>query len=128
MSTLLLFAGLLLMQGTPAKSAQPSFDAWWPQFQKAVATNDAKTVAAGVQFPLQWENGPIRDVKSAAEFEQKFAALFTPEIKKMIATQKPKWLGREYAITWKARGNEYSLYFKPNGERFVFNGLSEGPP
>jgi hypothetical protein len=32
-----------------------------------------------------------------------------------------------YIITWKARGNEYSLYFKPQAPAFVLDGLSEGP-
>jgi len=109
--------------------APEDFDKWWPTFQSAVAKNEAKAVVRGVHYPLQWENGKIRDIKSEAEFIRDFDKYFTPEIKRMIARQKPERLPTEYSITWKARGNEYSIYFKadPSGG-FVLNGLSEGPP
>jgi hypothetical protein len=111
------------------RAADADFAKWWPQFQASVAKSDANAVAQGAAFPIQWENGPIRDLKSADELVQHFAKYFTPELKKMIATKKPeKWGNGEYAITWKARGNEYSVYFKPTGAVFALGGLSEGPP
>ena len=111
------------------RAADADFAKWWPQFQSAVAKADAKPVAQGVNFPIQWENGPIRQILSAAELVQHFDKYFTPEIKKMIATKKPeKWGNGEYGITWKARGNEYSVFFKPVGSGFALGGLSEGPP
>jgi hypothetical protein len=111
------------------RAADPDFAKWWPQFQAAVAKADGKTVAAGAHFPLQWENGPIRQIKTDTELVQHFNTYFTPEIKKMVATKKPAPSGRgEYGITWKARGNEYSIFFAPAGSGFALGGLSEGPP
>ena len=75
-----------------------------------------------------WENGKIREIKTRGEFVKSFNGYFTPEIRKSIATRKAERLpSGSYIITWKARGNEYSLYFKPEGTGFVLDGLSEGP-
>ena len=110
-------------------AAADSFGQWFPKYQAAVARSDAKAVSEGAQFPMNWENGPIRQITSQAEFEKRFGTYFTPEIKKMIATKKPEKSGDgEYTITWKARGNEYSIYFRPAGSGYVLAGLSEGPP
>jgi len=70
---------------------------------------------------LKWENGPLRDIKTEAEFVRNFNKYFTAEIKRMIAQRYPNG----YIITWKARGNEYSIYFKagPSGG-FVLDGRS----
>ena len=78
---------------------------------------------------MQWENGPLRDIKTEAEFVRNFNKYFTAEIRRMIAQRKPERYPNGYIITWKARGNEYSIYFKadPSGG-FVLDGLSEGPP
>lgn len=109
--------------------AQVSFETWLLQFQAATAKGDAAAVARGARFPMQWENGPIRQVQSAAELTTRFDALFTAEIRQQIASQKPEPLGDSVrAITWKARGNEYSLYFRANGAGWALDGLSEGPP
>ena len=111
------------------RAAEADFPKWWPQFQAAVAKSDAKTVAEGVKFPIQWENGPIRQMMSSADLLQHFDKYFTAEIKKIIAAKKPeKWGNGEFGITWKARGNEYSVYFKPADSVFALGGLSEGPP
>ncbi len=125
-------AALLLIALVPL-AAQPkaasSFDAWWKQFQAAVVKKDAATVTKGSRFPMQWENGPTRDVKTAAEMAARFDVYFTPEIKNSIARRKPVSDGQDtYTITWKARGNEYSLYFKRSPVGWAFDGLSEGPP
>lgn len=109
--------------------ADADFAKWWPQFQDAVAKADAKTAARGAKYPLQWENGPIRDIKTEAELVAHFDKYMTPEIKKMIASRKPVKSGYgEYGITWKARGNEYTIMFAPAGGTFALSGLSEGPP
>ena len=114
-----------------AAAAEDSADfaKWWPGFQASVAGRDAHAVARGVQFPLNWENGKIRDIKSEADLAKSFDAYFTVEIRKLIATKKPERMPNGvYSITWKARGNEYSVYFKPGGGgTFVLDGLSEGP-
>ncbi len=105
------------------------FSKWWPGFQAAVARNDAKAVAGQAHFPMNWENGKIREIKTEAEFLKSFDVYFTPEIRKAIAGRKTERLPNgTYIITWKARGNEYSLYFRPEGAVFVLDGLSEGPP
>ncbi|HYL74516.1 MAG TPA: hypothetical protein VEU96_09945 [Bryobacteraceae bacterium] len=107
-----------------------AFAAWWPHFQAAVAGRDAHTVARGVQFPLNWENGKIREIKTEADLANNFDTYFTAEIRKLIAARKPERMPNGvYSITWKARGNEYSIYFKPGGAgNFILDGLSEGPP
>jgi hypothetical protein len=111
-------------------AADTDFAKWWQQFQAAVAQRDVKAVARGIQFPLNWENGPIRAIKTEADLAKSFDAYFTPEIRKIIATKKPERMPNGvYSITWKARGNEYSVYFKPAAAGvFVLDGLSEGPP
>lgn len=126
MTALLLFSALVF-QAAPANSAD--FAKWWPRFQASVAKPDIDAVAQGVQFPLNWENGPIREIKSAADFKARFGEYFTPEVKKMVATKKPERLPNgSYIITWKARGNEYSIMFRPQGAAFALDSLSEGPP
>jgi hypothetical protein len=49
-------------------------------------------------------------------------------MKKAVASQKPVAIPEGHMITWKARGNEYSLYFHPVGGAFALSALSEGPP
>ncbi len=123
-----LFANLLLF----ASLAQPAdhFTDWWTQFRAAAAKYDAKAVAAGVTFPIPWENGKIRDIKSLEDFTRNYPLYFTPEITKIVANKKPERMPNGiYSITWKARGNEYSIYFKPGpAKTFILDGLSEGPP
>jgi len=104
------------------------FAKWWPGFQAAVAKADAQAVARQAHFPLEWENGKIRQIKSEADLLKSFDVYFTPEIRKNIAARKPELLpSGEYLIVWQARGNEYSLRFIPEGAAFVLGGLSEGP-
>lgn len=106
------------------------FAKWWPSFQMAVVNHDVSAIAKGVKFPLNWENGKIREVKSEGDLKKNFDAYFTAEIQKLIATRKPeRYPNGVFNITWKARGNEYSVYFKPStAGTFVLDGLSEGPP
>jgi hypothetical protein len=120
----------ILSHPVMADTEVDGFAKWWRQFQAAVAARDIKAVAQGVQFPLNWENGPIREIKSEAELAQRFDAFFTKEIKQKVASKMPERMPNGiYSITWKARGNEYSLYFKPAGSGgFILDGLSEGPP
>jgi hypothetical protein len=110
-------------------AADADFAKWWPQFQAAAARGDAKTVVEGSRFPMQWENGPVREIKTSSDLIQHFEVYFTPEIKKAIAHTKPVKSGYgEWDVTWKARGNEYSIFFKPVGSGYVLGGLTEGPP
>ena len=113
-----------------ADTASESFTKWWRQFQAAVAAQDAKAVARGVHFPVDWENGSIRKIESAADLEQHFDQYFTQEIKHNVASKKPERLPNGfYLIWWKARGNEYSMSFRPAGSGgFALDALSEGPP
>ena len=109
--------------------AAGDFTKWWPSFQTAVSKGDAKAVAQKAHFPIAWELGPIREISSEADFLKDFDKYFTPEIRKAVATGKPEQLpDGTYMVTWKARGNEYSLYFRPKGPSdYVLDALSEGP-
>ena len=99
------------------------------QIQAAVAKRDAATVTRGSRFPMQWENGPTREVKTAAEIAGRFDFYFTAELREIVAKRTPANEGREArTITWKARGNEYTLYFKAANGAWALDGLSEGPP
>jgi hypothetical protein len=110
-------------------ASDSAFVKWWPGFRAAVAQGDAKAVGDGVKFPLPWENGKIREILSGADLAAHFDTYFTSEIKRIIATKSPEKLPNGlYIITWRARGNEYSIHLKPAGARFVLDGLSEGPP
>ena len=113
-----------------ADTTSEAFAKWWRQFQSAVAARDVKAVTRGAQFPLDWENGPIRKIETEADLEQHFDLYFTKEIKQNVASKKPERLPDGfYIIWWKARGNEYSLTFKPAGSGgFALDALSEGPP
>ena len=109
--------------------AAGDFGAWWPKFQAAVAGHDVKAVLQGAKFPMNWENGPVRQIKTESDFTSRFDTYITPEIRKAIAKIKPERLPNgTYILTWKARGNEYSLYFAPLGDVYALDGLSEGPP
>ena len=118
--------GILLLLAATAPAAD--FGKWWPGFKAAVARSDAKAVAQMTRFPLSWENGPIREIRSEDEFVRGFDKYFTPEIRNAIARGKPEELpDGTYLLTWKARGNEYSLYFKPESSGYRLDALSEGP-
>ena len=69
--------------GAQTKAADP-FPAWWKEFQAAVARRDAAAVARNARFPMQWENGPNRDIKTPADLASRFDFYFTPEIKGKI--------------------------------------------
>ncbi|MEO5926834.1 MAG: hypothetical protein ABIR70_23675 [Bryobacteraceae bacterium] len=115
-------------KGTQNKSVA-DFPAWWKQFQAAVVKREAAIVSKGSKFPMQWENGPTRNVQVATAFAARFDFYFTSDLKNIIASRTPMAEGREgYTITWKARGNEYTLYFKDRGQGWALDGLSEGPP
>jgi hypothetical protein len=109
--------------------AAGNFSAWWPRFQAAVAGHDVVAVARGAKFPMNWENGPVRQIETEGEFTSRFDSYITPEIRNAIAKIKPDRLPNgTHILTWKARGNEYSLYFVPRGDAYALDGLSEGPP
>jgi hypothetical protein len=118
----------LLLLPFAASAADDGFAKWWPQFQAAVKSGDVKTALAGAEFPMDWENGPVRRIQTRADFETHFDSYFTADMKRAVATRKPVRVPEGYMITWKARGNEYSLYFKPAAGSFALHGLSEGPP
>ncbi len=123
---------LLFMAAIVAGSAcgaEPDFAKWWPEFQAAVAKGDASAEAQGARFPMSWEIGAIREIRTKDDLLGRFSSFFTPEIRKVVAKGKPERMPTtEYILTWKARGNEYSLYFVAEGDGYRLNGLSEGPP
>lgn len=124
-AALLLSALLLAASG----AADDGFANWWKRFQTAVAKGNGAAVAEGADFPMDWENGRIRKIEARSALTDRFDVYFTEEIRGAVAKGKPERLrDGTYMLTWKARGNEYSLYFKPQGAAFVLAGLSEGPP
>ena len=118
-----------LLFASSALGTDADFYKWWPHFQAAVAKGDAHEVSERARFPMSWENGKTRAIRTRTELTGRFDFYFTPEIRKAVGRGKPERLPTgEYILTWKARGNEYSLYFDAEGEGFRLNGLSEGPP
>lgn len=64
------FSGILLaaaMLFSSASGADADFVKWWPHFQAAVAKSDAPAVVQGAHFPMHWENGPTREIKTPDE-------------------------------------------------------------
>jgi hypothetical protein len=119
---------LLLILGVAAQ-ADDGFARWFKQFQTAVAKGNGDFVTDRAEFPMDWEYGQTRKIQARAVLVGKFDFYFTDDIKKAVASAKPDRLPTgEYMITWKARGNEYSMYFKPVGGSFALYALSEGPP
>jgi hypothetical protein len=122
-----ILAALALLSGAVI-AADDGFTAWFPQFQAAVSRNDAKEIAGLTHFPINWELRKVRRVETDADFVAHFAAYFPADMKKAVAQAKPVPIPDGYMLTWKARGDEYGLYFKKLSGRWVLNGLSEGPP
>ncbi len=118
----------LLLACVAAFGADDGFAKWWPQFQAAAAKGDAKAITEGSKFPMQWELKAVREIKTREDFVAHFAAYFTADMKRAVASAKPVAIPEGYMITWHARGDEYSLYFHPAGRSFALSGLSEGPP
>jgi hypothetical protein len=118
---------VLALLAISANAADDGFAGWWPQFQGAVAKNDPQPIVALSHFPMDWELGKIRKIETERDFIRHFAAYFPADMRQAVAQAKPVAIPEGYMITWKARGNEYSLYFKKLAGRFVLSGLSEGP-
>src|SRR5271156_3380126 len=122
-------AGLLLVAAAALTADDAGFLKWWDHFQAAVAKGDGNAVADAAQFPMDWEYGSIRKIQAKAALTDRFDPYFTADIRRAVATQQPARLPNGmYCITWKARGNEYPLYFKPMGGTYALDSLSEGPP
>ncbi len=125
---------LALIVISAAALAQPQKADWskfWPPFQAAVAKHDAKAIAGMAQFPLDWELGKVRKIQTAADFVANFSRYFPADMINAVATQKPFFDpgGEYYTISWKAHGDECTLFFKDNRKgAFVLEALSEGPP
>jgi hypothetical protein len=125
-----LFFVALALVAPGADKNDPAFAKWWTRFQMAVARRDVKTIALGVQYPLDWEvNSEIRAIRSESDLSANFGLFFTPEVVKNIVAGKPEKLPNgNYLVVWKARGNEYSLNIRSYGGAFALDSLGEGPP
>ena len=88
-SVVLLAAAVLLAW---ALGAAGNFASWWPQFQASVAKGDAPAVAQAMRFPVPWENGATREIRTRENFVAHFASYLTPEIGRAIARGKPQRL------------------------------------
>ncbi len=118
----------LALLAISANAADDGFAAWWPQFQAAVARNNATAVARFAHFPMDWELGSVRKISSQDDFISRYPSYFPVDMRRAVARAKPQRIPEGYMVTWKAKGNEYSLYFRKSAGRFVLDGLSEGPP
>ncbi len=126
-----LLAFLLTLARPIQAQDQAAFAKWWTQFQGAVARHDVNAVVQGAKFPMDWENGATRNIKTEAELTSRYDFYITAEIKKIVATKKAERIPStgKYIVIWKAHGNEYALYFTPlGGGVFALDGLSEGAP
>jgi hypothetical protein len=120
-------AALLLL--AVCAHADDGFAKWYQKFQSAVAKGNADAVVERAEFPMDWEYGATRKIPARAVLTSRFDSYFTDDIKQAIATKKPERLkSGDYLITWKARGNEYSMYFKAVSGTFALFALSEGAP
>ena len=120
---------LLALLAIVVAGADDGFAKWWPEFKAAAAKNDAKAIVKGAAYPMDWELGKTRRIESEADFLAHFSAYFTADMRAAVASQKPVSIpGDQYMITWHARGNEYSMYFKSSRGAWALYALSEGPP
>ena len=125
-SFLVYFSLPLLAQSKPADG----FDAFYRDFQAAVAQGDAEKIAKVSGFPkFRWEPLTDQDIKTKEEFLKKFPKMLSPQVKKKIATVKPyKTPGGDYLIDWISAHEQYTLAFdhQPDGS-YKFSGLLRGP-
>jgi hypothetical protein len=75
-------------QKTAPQSA-PAFDAFWKNFQSAVARYDKAAIAAVTKFPLSMPYG-VPSVKTRAQFLQRYAKIFDAATRKCFATARPE--------------------------------------
>ena len=119
-------ARFVFSQSKPADG----FEAFFRDFQGAVAQNDAEKVASLSNFPrFRWEPLTDQDIKTKEEFLKKFSKMFSPAMKKKIASAKPsKTSGGDYLFDWIYAHEQYTLAFdhQPGGG-FKFSGLLRGP-
>ena len=104
---------LALLLTAVAAQADDGFAKWYQRFQNAVAKGNAEAATELAEFPMDWEYGATRKIPARAVLVGRFDFYFTADIKQAVATKKPERISNgQYIITWKARGNEYSMYFK----------------
>jgi hypothetical protein len=94
-------------QGRSAK-IDPAFTAFWIKFKSAVARNDKNAVADMTKLPF-WLAGKDRD---RAEFIKRYTSLFTPQVRRCVAREKPGIDGDIYEIFC---GDEIYIFAKVDG-------------
>jgi len=70
-------------QGKETQSDQP-FATFWAQFKAAVAKNDKEAVAEMTRFPVD-----VSENLTRAAFIKKYHAIFTQEVRRCFAKEKP---------------------------------------
>ncbi len=73
-----LMLALIVVWMSGPMEAVGDFSAWWARFQAAVAAHDAQSVARGAKFPMNWENGPVRQIKTESDFTSRFTPCISP--------------------------------------------------
>jgi hypothetical protein len=127
--TLVLALCALCAQPNPSCAAQPDFASFFAAFQKAVAAGDKKAVADMTEFGgFTWESEQT-PVAEREAFLERFDRLFTPFVKKQIASAKPVKVDEDrYFISWRVKNLEHSPYFiRTESGYFAFLGLTAGP-
>ncbi len=128
MITLFAMAGLLqapTSQFSPAGIDDPKLvNNFLEDFQKAVAADDAATVAALGRYPAEVViNKRRRKVKTKEEMQKVYAEVFTPCLKRVIAATRPEDLFASYqgvmmgggAVWFGLQGSRRVLFYTING-------------
>jgi hypothetical protein len=140
---LLVLAAFMLVSSTPVvgtvqAQGVPSFDAagtdavkaaaFLKTLQSAVAVGNCLKVASLIEFPLKaWANGESITIQTESEFHAKYRQVFTPELKKAIATARPETLFANQSGVMFDNGR---LLFRPVVERknaLRVVAINEGP-
>jgi len=106
----------------PAGLRAAEFNAFYAKFQGAAKANDKHKLADLIAFPVEeWSverkgNVQTGAIKDRVDFLKRYDALFTPSMRKHVATAKPQPLqdGR-YVVIWDDANAEFSFEFGYTG-------------
>jgi hypothetical protein len=82
--TLSLILGTVAIVSSQSKVADPGFDPFWKTFKAAIAKNDKEAVANITKLPFLYDSKE----RDRAGFIRIYPSLFSPKIRKCIATAK----------------------------------------
>lgn len=129
----MIFSIALFFAFTLPSAAGPAdgFAATFAQFQAAVKTGDKNKVADLTDFSdFFWDSDDsLRNVKTRADFLKNYDRMFTPDVKKRIATIKPSQdKTGSYHVAWQKDEMDYDLFFPPRKDgKWLLQGLAAAP-